>query len=153
MNTETIETLLEEEIREDLKGLKNVELGSEEYKNTVPELTKLLDRAIELKKIDVDVQEKAKNRDNEREIKLESIRLEHDLGKHERMNEMRLKEEQFKEEKKHKWIDRVLQGLAIVVPVLATVWGVNRTLKFDETETITSSMGRGFVNNLLPKKK
>lgn len=49
----SIRTLLNEEIKNEFNDLKKMELGSETYKTTVDGLTKLVDRAIELERIDV----------------------------------------------------------------------------------------------------
>ena len=46
-----IETLLHEEIQDEFKNLKEMELGTEEYKTTVDGLAKLVDRAIEIDKL------------------------------------------------------------------------------------------------------
>ncbi len=137
MNTCIIEELLEGEIREDLEGLSNLELGSEEYKTTVNEITKLIDRAVELKKVEIDAQDKAEKRQMDDVI---------------RLREVTLKEEQFKHDKKDKIVGYVISVAGIVIPAVLTVWGTCKTLKFDQTDTITSSMGRGFINKLLPKK-
>lgn len=153
METKSIETMLEEEILDNFECLKEMEAGTDEYKTTTQELSKLMDKAIELKKLDIEVEEKAKNREHESKTKLEQIEFEYKLKEVDRLNEMRLKEEQLKIDKKHKWLDLGLKGLTFVGGTLLTIWGVNRTLKFDETETITSSMGRGFVNSLFPKNK
>lgn len=137
MNTCSIEELLESEIREDLEGLSNLELGSEEYKATVNEVAKLIDRAVELKKVEIDAQDKAEKRQMADIVQLREISL---------------KEEQFKHDKKDKIVGYVISVAGIVIPAVLTVWGTCKTLKFDQTDTITTSMGRGFINKLLPKK-
>lgn len=53
-----IETLLNDEIRDEFQQLEKMELGSEEYKATVDGITKLVDRAIELEKINIGQDEK-----------------------------------------------------------------------------------------------
>lgn len=50
---------------------------------------------------------------------------------------------------------RVRNGIAIggiVIPAALTVWGTIKSLKFEEEGTVTTVMGRGFLNKLLPKK-
>ena len=40
----------------------------------------------------------------------------------------------------------------IVLPLAVTIWGTFKTLKFEEEGTVTTMMGRGFINKLIPKK-
>lgn len=52
--------------------------------------------------------------------------------------------------------DRLVQhGISIggiVLPLLVTIWGTLKSFKFEETGTVTTIMGRGFINKLLPRK-
>ena len=56
------------------------------------------------------------------------------------------------DEKKDRIIRNVLTGLGIAVPTITTIWGTLKSFKFEETGTVTTIMGRGFINKLLPKK-
>lgn len=50
---------------------------------------------------------------------------------------------------------RFKNGIAvggIVLPLAVTIWGTLKTLKFEEEGTVTTMMGRGFINKLIPKK-
>ena len=50
---------------------------------------------------------------------------------------------------------RVKNGIAIggiVLPLAVTIWGTFKTFRFEETGTVTTIMGRGFINKLIPKK-
>ena len=50
---------------------------------------------------------------------------------------------------------RFKNGIAvggIVLPLAVTIWGTFKTLKFEEEGTVTTIMGRGFINKLIPKK-
>lgn len=125
-----IEKLLDEEIQHEFSTLKDVEKGSEEYKTSVDGLTKLLDRAIEMKKIDIETQEKIETREFENDLKLK----------------------QMKEDKKDRWVKNGIAIGGIVIPTIVTVWGTLKSFKFEEEGTITTIMGRGFINKLLPKK-
>lgn len=125
-----IETLLHEEIQDGFDALSRMERGTETHKTTVDELAKLFDKAIEIEKIEVE----AKERDRAREI------------------EANLKKQQMEEDRKDR---RVKNGIAIggiVIPLAVTVWGTVKTLKFEEEGTVTTMMGRGFINKLIPKK-
>lgn len=134
---ENIEQLLDKEIESQFEAIKDLELGSDEYKAGTEAIAKLLDRKAELEKIKVDANDKAQTRS------MEKWKL---------TNEYAQKQEQINEEKKdRKW--RTGIGIAgIAVPALLTIWGTLKSLKFEETGTITTPIGRGFINKLLPKK-
>lgn len=121
--------LLNEEISDELKRLGEVEVDTDQHKALVESVTKLMDKKIEIEKIERD----SKARDQEHE--LESKKLE-----------------QITNEKNDQIFKNAIAIAGIVVPSLLTVWGTFKTLKFEETGTITTIMGRGFVNKLIPKK-
>ena len=122
----SIENLMDVEISDEFGKLSNMEAGSEPYVKTVDGLTKLMDRAIEMKKLEIEVENKQKD----------------DL----------FKESQVKEERKDRLIKNCLTCASIVTGVGLTVWGTLKSLKFEETGTVTTIVGRGFINKLLPKK-
>lgn len=125
-----IETLLHEEIQEGFDALSTMERGTETHKTTVDEIAKLFDKAIEIEKIEIEAKERAKAREIEES----------------------LKRAQMEEDRKDR---RVKNGIAIggiVIPLAVTVWGTVKTLKFEEEGTVTTMMGRGFINKLIPKK-
>ena len=125
-----IETLLHEEIQDGFDALSRMERGTETHKATVEAVAKLFDKAIEIEKIEVE----AKEREKAREI------------------EASLKRAQMEEDRKDR---RVKNGIAIggiVLPLAVTIWGTFKTLKFEEEGTITTALGRGFINKLIPKK-
>lgn len=121
-----IEKLLDKEIQHEFSTLKDKEVGTEEHKTSVDELTKLLDRAIEMKKINIEVQDKIENREFENDLKLKQM--------------------------KTNLIDLIAKHGISAVGLLLTlgvgVWGTILTFKFEEEGTVTSSMGRGFINNI-----
>ena len=125
-----IETLLHEEIQDGFDALSKMERGTEIHKTTVDEVAKLFDKAIEIEKIEIEAKEKAKAREIEAS----------------------LKRAQMEEDRKDR---RVKNGIAlggIVLPLAVTIWGTFKTLKFEEEGTVTTIMGRGFINKLIPKK-
>lgn len=128
MNINT-ETLLFKEIDDELNELSKMEIGTDKYKATADVIAKLTDRAIELKKMDIEIAEKVENRKQDQ-----------------------LKIKQIEDEKIDRIVRNAISIAGIVVPVVVTVWGTIVTLKFEETGTVTTIMGRGFVNKLLPKK-
>ena len=125
-----IETLLHEEIQDGFDALSRMERGTEIHKTTVDEVAKLFDKAIEIEKIEIEAKDKAKSREIEANLKLAQI----------------------EEDRKDR---RVKNGIAIggiVLPLAVTIWGTFKTFRFEETGTITTMMGRGFINKLIPKK-
>lgn len=126
----SLETLLHTEMANEFDKLEGMEVGSDKYIKTVDGLTKLMDRAIKIDEL---------NEVHERE--LESREFEKSL---------KLKE--FEEGKRDRLIKNCLTGAGIILPLGATIWGVLKSLKFEETGTVTTIMGRGLFQKLLPKK-
>ena len=67
-------------------------------------------------------------------------------------NEVEKFQLQMREEQKDRLIKNCIAVAGIVIPVGLTVWGTITSLKFEENGTITTAIGRGFINKLLPKK-
>ena len=121
---------LDEKILDTIEALDGMEEGSEEWKKTVEGLTKLLEKSNERDKFEAERQEQSRNR---------------------RM-ETYWREEQAKEERIDRWVKNGIAVAGIVIPVAVTIWGTLVSFKFEEEGTITTIMGRGFINKLLPKK-
>jgi hypothetical protein len=51
-----------------------------------------------------------------------------------------------------KAIDHTINVAGIVLPLLVTIWGTKVTLEFEQEGNVTTIMGKGFFNKLLPKK-
>jgi hypothetical protein len=125
-----IKTILLEEIEDELNDLSGLNMGSEEYKVSVDGVTKLMDRAIEMQKIELESKDKEIERENENQYR----------------------KEQAKMETVDRWLKHGTAIAAIVIPTAVTIWGTIKSLKFEEEGTITTIMGRGFITKLLPKK-
>ena len=125
-----IRNLLELEIEEEFEKLNKMEVGTEQYKTTVDGLTKLLDRSIEIDKHRDELDEKDKNREIDKDFK----------------------SKQVEDEKKDRKIKNGSTLAGIVIPSVITIWGTLKSLKFEKDGTVTTIMGRGFINKLLPKK-
>ena len=125
-----IETLLREEIKSELEELKKMSLGTDEYRTTVDGITKLADRAIEMERLDIESQDKAEAREIEAELKLKEM----------------------SEERKDRWIKNGISVMSVLVPTVVTIWGTVKSIEFEKEGTITTIMGRGLINKLLPKK-
>jgi len=114
-----VEQMLCDEIRNEFENLKSMELGTEQYKATVDGLSKLMDKAIELEKTDVEHQDRLKA---------------------------------MKDEKLNRWIKYGIDIASFAIPCVITVWGTIVSLRFEQEGTVTTIVGRGFINKLLPKK-
>ena len=125
-----IKTILLEEIEDELNDLTKVSLGSEEYKASVDGIAKLMDRAIEMERMDRETKDKVDERENENQNRKNQDKLE----------------------TRDRLIKNCIAVAGIVIPTVVTIWGTNKSLKFEEDGTITTIMGRGFINKLLPKK-
>lgn len=125
-----LETLLHEEIQEEFEELGKLEVGTDKYKAAVDGLTKLCDRAIEIEK----------------------FKTEQELKRDQQEADEILRAEQMKDERRDRLVKNCLTGAGIGIPAVLTVWGTLKSIKFEETGTITTIMGRGFIQKLLPKK-
>ena len=94
-----IENLLYDEIVADFENLRTKTPGSDEHKAITDELAKLMDRAIEMKKIENESKEKAEARESEQ----------------------LLKEKQFKDEKRDRLIKNVINVAGVVLPLMVTI--------------------------------
>lgn len=117
---------LDGEISTELEVLDSMETNSEDYKIMVEGLTKLIDRSMELEKIEISKAQEAEK--------------------------MKFEAEQAKTNKIFQWIGYGISAAGIVIPVAVTIWGTKVTLNFEKEGTVTTMMGRGFINKLLPKK-
>ena len=117
-----IEKMLHEEIARDFDKLREADLGTDEYRAGVDSITKMVDRAIELQKIESDVE---------------------------------LKKAEHKIDKRNRLIGHGITLLSTLSGIGVVVWGTVKSIKFEETGTITTTMGRNFINGIgkfLPKK-
>ena len=126
-----IETMLHDGIEDGFNELKKIQVGTEEYKSTVDGLTKLLDRAIEIDKINSEIQNNTKNRQSETNIELEKIEYD----------------------RKDRIIKNCLTAASIVCTAGITVWGSLKSWKFEETGVVTSGPGREFMKRIFHSMK
>ena len=126
----SIKTLLEVEITDEFDKLAGMEPGTDEHRATVDSVVKLMDRAIELEKLADAAEEKEKDRKFDNDLKLK----------------------QAKDERLDRIVKNIISVAGIVLPIGLTIWGTKTSLKFEEEGTVTTTIGRGFINKLLPKK-
>lgn len=124
-----IKTMLDTEIQGEFSELANIEVGTEPYKIAVNGVTQLLDRQIELKKIEI-----------ERDEKAEALEME-----------MRLKSQQMRDDRADRIVKHVMSLITIGASIGLTVWGTRTAIKFEETGTISTTVGRLFFNKIVPK--
>lgn len=127
MNTKK---LLEEEIQSEIEEISKMEVGSDKHKSATEALAKLMDKYNEMDKLELEYQDKYDNREEDR----------------------RLKEKQLQHDKKDALVKNVLTGVSVVGGFALTIWGTCKSIKFEETGSFTTIMGRGFIQKLLPKK-
>ena len=125
-----VETMLHDEILNEFEELKKLEVGSDGYRAAVDGISKLLDRAIEYDKLDAECNERSLNRGFEEDYKLQLA----------------------EDEKRDRRIKNGITIAGIVIPSVITIWGTIKSLNFEKEGTVTTIMGRGFIQKLLPKK-
>lgn len=121
-----IKEALYQEIEDEFQVLSEIKVGTDEYKSSVDGLTKLLDRAIEIEKHEAEMKER------------EAERIANDI--------------KTAEEQKDRVVKNYISAGGVVLPLLVTIWGTLKSFKFEKDGTVTTIMGRGFINKLLPKK-
>lgn len=121
-----IKQSLSEEVLRELKQMKGMELGTEQYRTTVNGVGTLVDKTIELTKLEADKQE--------------------------RLERKEVSAKTMDSEKKDRLIQNSIAMAGILIPAMITVWGTVKSFEFEEEGTITTIMGRGFINKLLPRK-
>lgn len=125
-----LEKKLHDEIGREINILEGMNEGTEEYRIWVDGVTKLTDRAIEIDRLNAEMEAKAEAQKFENELKLK----------------------QMQEDKIDRIVKNCLTGFGIILPVCITVWGTKASFEFEKEGTVTTIMGRGFINKLLPKK-
>lgn len=162
-----------EEVESLFDTLDNGEVGSDEYKAGIDGVTKLMDRAIDIKKIENDVKEKELARQHElrvRQMSLDADAKEKELARKEeakekelaRNHELKLKRMQLLEDAKSKkqqarndLIDVLAKhGLTLIqmVTTTGTIWLLaSAAFTYEEKGTICSPIGRKILSLLVPK--
>lgn len=115
----SMETLLQVEIEDKFNNLAGMDPGSKEYASAVDSVTKLMDRVIEIEKLDTS---ETQNKN------------------------------QMKEDRKSRLTRNCIDVGSIVLPLLVTIWGAKASFKFEETGTITTGVGRKFMDKLISKR-
>ena len=126
MDDKTLE-MLDEEIQAGLEAMSGIEgVNIQEYGDAVNNVTKLMDRQIEMKK-----------------LVIEETKLEH---------EKEVESKKMKSENIDRWVKNGLGAIGTIGGIVLTVWGTKKTFQFEETGSITSSAGRKFIDRLFKKQ-
>lgn len=130
MDSKDWSTLVDEEIVDEINQLRGMEVGTEQYKTTVNGIVDLM---------------KASN---------ETVKLKAELKKSEEAREFEKNQElkKVKEELIDRWVKNGLTALSIIGGFALTIWGTNKTLRFEETGTVTTTAGRKFTGKLFSWK-
>lgn len=126
----SVKLLLAEKVVNQIDAMEKMEVGSEQHKLAVDELTKMLDKLNEMEKNDCDYWDKNAAREKETELKLK----------------------QMDEDKKDRLIKNCLTAVGTIGGLLLTIWGTKVSIDFEKEGTITTFAGRSFFNRLFPKK-
>ena len=113
-------TKLNVEIEEKFDELAKLDPTTKEYSAAVDSVTKLMDRAIEIEK-------------------LESSETQN--------------EKQMEEDRKCRLVKNCIDVGSVVLPLAVTIWGAKASFKFEETGTITTSVGRKFMDKIISWKR
>ena len=107
------------EIEREINGLKNMEVGSEELSAAVNDVTKLMDRKIEMDRIENEAYEKAEDR---------------------------------KAEQRNRWLGHAITIGTTLLGTTVTLICFHKSMKFEETGTITTFAGKLMQGRALGKK-
>ena len=126
MDDKTLE-MLDEEIQAGLEAMGDIEgVNIQEYGDAVNNVTKLMDRQIEMKK-----------------LVIEETKLEH---------EKEIESKKMKSENIDRWVKNGRGAIGTIGGIALTFWGTKKTFQFEETGSITSSAGRKFIDRLFKKQ-
>ena len=120
-----MKTILDVEIEERSAKLAKMEPGTTEYAAAVDGLTKVIDRRIKIEEVEMT------EAHNEKQIALN--------------------EKQVSDERRSKiWKMIIDTGLG-VAGIGVTIWGIGVSLRFEEHGTITTQVGKKFMDKILRK--
>lgn len=126
----SIKHILNEEIESEISELRKMDIGSDEYETAANGVSKLLDKAIELEKLEVESKEKVNSRNAEVELKLQ----------------------QMEDERKDRFVKNCVTVGTFIGGV--AVYGVAfvASMNFEKEGTLTTEGGRSALRSLLKLK-
>ena len=66
-------------------------------------------------------------------------------------NEERTQIEQQKNDSKKDFIKNTISTITFGITTIVSIYTINKTFKFDQEATVTSTLGRGILNSVIPK--
>lgn len=123
----SVKNVLSEEFHNELKELRKLKVGTDEYRIAVEGVTKLADRIIEIEK-------------NEQEASIKEIS---------RQDENELKAAQLEDEKRAQLIRNWIEGIKIVGGLGFAAWAFVASMNFEKEGTLTTEGGRNALRQLL----
>lgn len=125
-----IETLLHNELENEFGELSKLKVGSEEWRTAVDGIAKLTNQALEIDKLNVEYQDRIEAREAENDLKLK----------------------QMKDDKIDRIVKNGLTFAGIAIPTGVTIWGALKSWEFEKEGTVTSALGRIFMQRVGSKK-
>lgn len=127
----SLKTLIDIAVEDGFEKLDKMEVGSEQYKTTTEQLTKLSDRIIEIDKMELERETQKANREVDKELRVK----------------------QMKQDQIDRYLKHGLTAVSVLGGFALTFWGAKASWLFEETGTVTSTAGRKFINCLFFPKK
>lgn len=125
----SLKSLLQDEIQSELAEISKLEVGSDQHRTAVDSVTRLWDRMNESEKLEIEKRERVENREIDLDLRLKQIN----------------------EDRKKRVVQNIIDVGTLVTTVGLTVWGTFKSLKFEETGTVTTMAGRNFIGKLFRK--
>lgn len=163
--------LYEKRVNLEVERIGDFELGSDEHKKVVSDLSQLTDRLIRLKEVDIEHDkielEKEKKEADARKAEIEAERVEIEREKIELEREkmeadakkaeieaerVEIERQKMIEERKDGQIKNGISAMSVLVPAGITITGMVLMFLFEEKGTITSGAGRKIVDRLFRTK-
>lgn len=127
----SVKTTLEKEILDEIELISKLDVGSKEHKDATEALERLLKQYNEMDKLELEYQDRYESR----------------------TESSRLKEQELEQTKKDA---KLKSGIAIGSGILSagvTIWGICKSLKFEEEGVYRSPISRGFIQKIIPSTK
>lgn len=151
MSSVNIENLLYDEIEHVYNKASELEPGTEQHKVAGDTGCKMLDKVIEMQKIELDYKERKEARESELQFKREQMENEKQLRREQIKSEALIKQQQLRDEKRHRYVQTGVTVGTTLASIWSLAWAVRTSLDFEKTGTITTAMGRSLLNRFIPK--
>ena len=125
-----LKELIQKEVESELKVLSTTDVGSDKYKATVDHIVKLTDKVIDMEKLEIESEKASEQLNANSDLRWQEI----EANSKDRKTQNRI----------------AIAGL--IVNSALIVWGTLKTFKFDNTSTVTSTLGRDILRRFVPRK-